>query len=230
MSEVIPNPVDALQPGDVIQFADLTELVAFEDSIVQKIDPNYSAELWDARPHIRNLIRPPKYNGNIADISLVMLDEPYQQLLSAGSRGYKNGRSHSINRRLTEKNEIEYAPQYMGFQLLASAKSISQSTIGQIQTELYYFPFVSIVVKAGTMQTSERTLKSGVKKEYHYITGKDYLSKSGKITSEGVAIGRVILRPNIETSKFIEYDENARRIGFEVLRDCLMHPYGGMHD
>jgi hypothetical protein len=65
-----PYQLNELTSGDVIEFADINELVAFEDMVAQAIDPT-CAKAWASRRHLRDLIRPPKFNGTIADIKLI---------------------------------------------------------------------------------------------------------------------------------------------------------------
>jgi hypothetical protein len=51
-----PPRLEELQPGDVIHFADITELTAFEDMIADAVDPKHDPELWAARPKLLDLI------------------------------------------------------------------------------------------------------------------------------------------------------------------------------
>jgi hypothetical protein len=41
--------LEELLPGDVIRFADITELTAFEDMLAGVVEPKHDPELWAAR-------------------------------------------------------------------------------------------------------------------------------------------------------------------------------------
>jgi len=182
--------------GDVIEFGDITELAVFEDIIAPIVDPGYDPELWSCRPNVRDLIRPPKFNGRIGDIALTVMESPYENLLTASSRGLKIGSGCGSFRRTSDRanKEIKH---YMGFGLTANASSTGRGVIGQIATELYYYP---------------------CPRQVH----EDYNYSSGSLTGE--AIRRVVAKPKLETSKFIELEKTARWIGLETLRKAMMHP------
>lgn len=202
MSEASPNPLESLQPGDVIEFADITELPAFEDMVAAAVDPDmfacYSAN-WAGRVPLREFIRPPNFNGTIADIRLEVMDQPYERLLDARERGWRlDGSQYE---RFSELGQQSIS-HYRGFTLMADAKSSGRGIIGHMQTELWYYPLSAII---GKNYNTGRVLKS--------------LSANG-----GLPIRRVVAKPKIGSETFIALNEHSRQIGFTVLRQAMQHP------
>lgn len=225
MSEALylPQP-EGLQPGDVIQFADITELATFEDVVAPLVEPSYNKEIWSQRPHIRNFIRPPKFNGTIADIELEVMADPYERLLDAHERGWKLKGAGSYER--TAEYSKGLINRYHGFSLTANAKSSGRGTVGQVQAELWYFPLRRRLEKAGTQTTRLYVDKTGNTREHIRSSQKDYLYKYDPL---GEGLRRVVSVPKIETEKFMRMYETARKIGFETLRQAMMHPYRASH-
>lgn len=212
------HPEIPFKAGDVIELGDITELAVFEEIIAPLVDPKYNPDVWARRPHVRDLIRPPKFNGRIGDIALTVIENPYENMLSATARGYAFYNNARNFKRTSDRAEEE-VKHYMGFGLTASAISSGRGVIGQIVTELYYYPCHRGLIKAGTVE--HRTLKSG--------EIRTYVSKSDRTCSRGPDMGetirRVVAEPKLERAKFIELDETARRIGFATLRHSMMHPF-----
>jgi hypothetical protein len=217
-----PSLVDTLQPGNVIEFADIAELVAFEEVIASEVDPEYNPVIWASRQALRDLIRPPTFNGTMADIRLEVMADPYDRLLDARERGWKIGRGQGSFRLKSELAE-ELIPRYRGFTLLANPKSSRPGSLSQIQSELWYYPTPLYVAShIGSEAKSSNRTKSGEIREYQYTTTQDHIRPSSAYHRG--EIRRIVARPKMETERFIEHDASARRIGFQVLRQQLMHP------
>jgi hypothetical protein len=219
-----PSLADTLQPGNIIEFADLTELTTFEDILAEDIEPMYDPIKWATRLALRDLIRPPKFNGTIADVRLEVMAEPYERLQDAPKRGWNVGPG---NYKLSSEVAQELIARYRGFTLTATPKSSRPGRLGQIQAELWYYPVpVSIhTMKEGTVVKSHNELKSGEKsREYAYLTKRDYTYLRKNRSSSGESVRRVVTKPRVETERFIEHDAAARRIGFQLLRQQMMHP------
>ncbi len=213
---VVPKLSD-LVPGDVIEFADIRELTAFEDLIAAEVDPKHKPEVWAARAKLRDLIRPPDFNGTIADIKLVVMADPYERLLDAKDRGLKPGSgNHVLSSELVESQKANYR----GFILTATPISSRPGNLGQIQAELWYFPVPPSLEKAGKTRHGSYKLKSGEVIGYTATSRNDYIKR--KNHQEGKAINRVVTQPRIERELFIQAHETSRRIGFDVLRQAMM--------
>jgi hypothetical protein len=226
MAEVLPQSVDELLPGDVIQFADITELVAFEDEIVAAVRPDYDHAMWAGRKPLRDLMRPPRFNGTIANISLLVMHDAYEQLQTAKDRGI----AMRITRRaLSDENVLIYGPQYRGFVITADARSSGRGVVGQLQTEAWYYPLVPGVLKAGTVRQRVKSRADGTKYDYTYVRSSNGVDIS-KGRESGRTIGRIISYPKLEKDTFIELNESSRRIGAAALVKSMRSPFGGMHD
>lgn len=216
MEEV--SQMEQLKPGDAIEFADIAELVTFEDIIAKEVDSNYDPALWTGRQQLRGLLRPAKFNGRIVDIKLIMMNKPYQRLLDANQRGWNVGGS-SRNRTLRTNDAESLEDRYKGFIFIADARSTGRGSMGQIQTELWYYPVPPKVIKAGSIITGYNRLKSGEVRKYAYVSTKDRLERANGVDTK--AINRVVAKPKIETEQFIRLDETARLFKFEALRQSM---------
>lgn len=200
------NVEQYFEPGSVIRLADIRELREFEDILAARIDPEMRAtqqQAWDARGNVDTLIRPEKYNGSLRDIELSVMEEPYEQLITATEAGWmfgsgKHRYSGRIHERISELGKQTIA-QYIGFDLLCDARSSGKGVIGQIQTKLWYLP----------------------SKQYVETTGQ--FAKPVRMTSAygGRTVHRVVAVPRYEKERFIQFDEAAKRVGFTVLRDAM---------
>jgi hypothetical protein len=202
--------VEKLNPGDLIRLDSVGELATFEDMVAEQIDSEMTTEMrdaWLARVATKDLIRPPKFNGSMASIGLVVMDEPYAQMLSARERGWAFG--SSIGRSGTSKEYV--IDSCRGFTLIADALSTGRGVIGQIQAEFW----LCEVPRSNSVKIY--SLKSGEKRKFvhNYKQTHNY---------GGLSVRRVITKPKLEVEKFYELQENSRRIGFEVLRTQMMHP------
>lgn len=209
----MPNPVtiSELKPGDTIEFDNITQLPAFEDLVAQFIEGNvppspWELRMWGGRMMIGNLLRPNGYNGDIRQVRLTVMEEPYDRLYDARERGWKFGMSRPHNR----SEDPAVAASYLGFLLTAVATSSGRGPAGgQIQAELYYGS-VGIIP-----YTPKRRLIDGSEADQTYI----YKSS----TNGGSHIRRFVTKPIIEQEAMIALQEESRRIGFETLRAAMMH-------
>mgnify|MGYP001229691712 CR=1 FL=1 len=201
----LPSTISELPAGSVIEFDDITELPAFEDQLANEIDPymgGSSTDMWAGRTALRDFIRPPKFNGRIGNIVLHVLENPYEQLITAGGRGVKftrRGGSGGSSAQLSSEFEDVLAPLYKGFLFTASANSSGRGEIGQIQSELYYCP--SPLMRVG----------NGI---YKNVTAR-----------AGASVLRIVSKPVIVAEDaFTELEETSRRIAYRVLSDGLKNP------
>jgi hypothetical protein len=199
MSESMPTNINELSPGDVIEFKDVTELPAFEDIVALTIEPEPTGREWDfwrGRQHIRDFIRPAKFNGSIRDIRLQVMEEPYEQLVGAPQRGIMVD-MRGKNRR-TSLHSVETFKRYRGFVLTAEGVSSRSGGGGHIQTELWYYPSAMVMSRGKLVRDSQQRSTSFV--------------------------NRVIARPYFEDDRFRELYETSRKVGFEALRQAMTHP------
>jgi hypothetical protein len=132
-----------LQPDSTIEIGDKAQLAPFEDQLAEVIYPEISFEemkIWQARIALKELIRPPKFNGHISDIQLEVMADPYAQLLSVRERGLKFGVDRGNPQARTRKPPEEVELLSEGFIFTANAHNSARGIIGQVQTELYYVP------------------------------------------------------------------------------------------
>jgi hypothetical protein len=199
MSEVPSVNLNELQPGVVIEFGSITELPEFEDILALSIepDPTYAEwRIWRGRQHIREYLKPARFYGNLSDIRLEVMDEPYEKLVSARERGL----ALSTSGRVKRANDLskETIPRYKGFIFTAEAQSTRLSSGGPVRSELWYYP--SSLVKMGNkiMRDSE-------------VRGMPF-------------INRVLTQAEYDKEHFINMENEARSIGYQVLRNAMRHP------
>jgi hypothetical protein len=200
---------EQLHPGDSIRLTDATELVAFEDTVAYNMDPTMTSlmqEAWVGRTTLKDLIRPPKFNGTIADIELVVMDLPFERLVDARERGWKFRQISGFLSSMPKDEEVINS--FRGFTFLAEARSSGKGTIGQIQAELWFN-------RVGANRNMVRDVVEG-----------GSLGGGRKRTNGygGASVLRRVTVPKIETTKFVELHETSRRIGLEVLRNAMRHP------
>lgn len=189
------TPTSQIGFPNVISLSDVTELPQFEDIVAHDIYAFKKAEhlqAWQGRIALRNLIRPPKFNGSIHNIEMIAMEEPYDRLLDTVERGwflpgYNNPR-YDLDRAREETR---------GFVFSADAKSTGRGVIGQIQAEIWYM--MVLRDKSGSFQ----------------------------LTRSNSPVFRRMTKPKLETEKFIEVHEDARKVGLQVLRQNMMNPLRG---
>ncbi|MEO8785105.1 MAG: hypothetical protein ABI221_02195 [Candidatus Saccharimonadales bacterium] len=232
MSEVpLPLQLESIiMPGDVITLASLKDLVDFENVMASAINPFIDQTLWAGRVSIGELIRPKVkghlFNGNITDITLTAMNEPYERLLDAAARGVKSSRQGG---QLGEKNvlsnkySVEHTQEYKGFILQANASSSGRGLIGRIQSELWYAPLSPRIRNAGTVVQQTYITKAGVEHIYRREFNEDYVWTIN-VDSYGRVIKRWVSRPEYDPDKFVELNETSRKIGLTVLQKALQYP------
>jgi hypothetical protein len=219
MSEVPKESIEIFQTGNILEFNDLTELVTFEDTIAFDVDPDLDLDLWACRVNLREFMKPPKFNGRLINIKLVVMEKPYDRLLDANERGWSlQSTASSAGVKITDPvNQQHIIPKMRGFVFVADASSSKGGVISQVQAEMWYYPLPLNIANAGVTKHGSYTLKDGTVAESFWTTKTARISDKA---SPSAALRRVITRPKTETDKFIEHDEAARRIGFSVLRNA----------
>ena len=132
----------SFESGDSIELNDINQLSTVEDMVALEVVPNMTASQftqWKGRVAVRDLIRPPKFNGSLANIYLEVIDEPYTKLLENNENGTKFVQSKGPAN-IADKNLETLIESSKGLKLTADAKSTGAGTIGTIQTELFYTP------------------------------------------------------------------------------------------
>lgn len=194
-----------LAPGTVIQLDEITQMRPLENAIAMAVRPDMTPMqqyAWNGRSDIVDAVRPLKFNGRMVDIELAVMEDAYDRLLDAKDRGWKLGAGNGY--KLSQEWNLDKVERYVGLALVANARSSGRGIIGQVQTELWYYPIPdslsSQVRKDGTVRFHTNTAKYA-----------------------GTSVRRVITKPKLETEKFRELDETARRIGFNTLRDAMLN-------
>jgi hypothetical protein len=210
----LPETLQKLTPGDAILLDDITQMPAFEDMVAEQVDPTMTPAMrdaWAGRVVIRDLLRPPRFNGSLTDIKLVVMEAPLDRLFDARERGWTFSRHIGSGYPINRPHDDEITGSYQGFELMANAHSTGRGVVGQVQAEIWYG-------RVPTYRTSElRTLKDGSVSLYHY-------DNKQAANHGGMSVQRYITSPKLETGVFINLDENARRIGFQVLSHQMRHP------
>ncbi len=210
---LIPKNMGDLIPGDFILLDDITQLPKIEDMVAEYIDPEATKSMrdaWCGRVAIKDLVRPPKFNGTIADVKLVVMDEPYERLFDAVERGWRFMKGRGSGVPVKRFSDGVTPDGFFGFTFVANAKSTGKGTIGQIQAEIFYGGIA-------TQTLTSRTLKSGE------VSRASYTFKQ-TVMHAGSSVQRYVTKPKIEDKLFIELDENSKKIGFEILRQNVSHP------
>lgn len=215
MTTPTPPSIETLNPGDVVELADVTELPQFEDLVAITIDrqvievyPAISSRLnlaaWAGRSAIGELIRPQKprpFNGTIAGVKLEVMDDAVARLQDANERGWTfmqgKGSGQPTKFSQTDRNKLLF-DLWKGFTLTAEAKSSGRGTIGEIRTELWYMPLPT---------------------DLNHGRAHQNVGRNG-----GSTVRRFVARPKLDTDKFTEFHERSQRIGLEVLRANLKNP------
>lgn len=209
-----------LEPGDVVTLSHIGELPAFEDLVVEHIDTQM-AELdiegfyhepldlatWAARRSIKEMLRVPKFNGNVLNIRLVRLDDPYEHRLTVRERGKIHPKFHHANPINGPFAELQ-RPLYQGFQFVGDASS-SSGWKGQVQSELYYYPIPFRKID------EQSPLK-------RYIEG-DWFQHTSPYG--GLSVVRSITKPEIvEGEEYSVHHEASKEIGFSLLSKAMRRP------
>lgn len=203
--------ISSLEPGNIIEFDNITDIEPFEDMLANEIVPfmlGRQLDAWAGRIAIKNLIRPPKFNGRIGDISLEVMDEPFERLHDVRDRGLQYMRGAGKYSKLEEnKFRDELIAKYRGYKFRAVASSTGRGKIGEINSEIWYFPV--------SLKQAEIT---------HTPRHDDSLHS-------GSAVARVLTKPKLEKDNFNKVHADSKRIGFDVERKGKLYPLtSGMRD
>lgn len=212
MTDISPESFELLVPGDIIELKDQTELIPFEDVVALSIDrqmpeilPDITTRLnlvaWAGRQTITELIRPQKprpFIGTIANIQLEVMADADERLADAQDRGWQVGRAATLP---SVGLNVALLPLYRGFKFFAEARSSGRGTIGEIQSEIWYYPkHLKVNYKSGG-------------------TGGQAIDSSA-----GSSVCRIVARPKMEVENFAKLDETSRRIGLALLKNNLRFP------
>lgn len=207
-----------LTPGTIITLGDLSELPALEDAIAPLVRPEYDPAVWASRLPIRDRLKPAKFNGSVGDITLTVIDDPYEQFISISKRGLQlQGKSRNL-----ERNGVSASTRtnYLGFIFNGIARSTGRGAIGSIEAELYYYPPYLQRRSAGSSVKRRIKTASGAVNEASYTTKKDYVRSAGYKTGE--TIRRSITKPIFEAGKFAEIPTLSRCIACKVLQEAIV--------
>lgn len=135
-------PKIELNPGAVIELANTSQLASFEEMVARQVCPDMtdnSLYIWQGRMALKEIVRPPKFNGSIVGIRMEVLDEPYERLLQAKADkvGFVSGITPGKVSDSTLEKIIELSK---GFAFTADAKSSAAGVSGIIQSQLFYAP------------------------------------------------------------------------------------------
>ncbi|HSW97541.1 MAG TPA: hypothetical protein VLF89_06985 [Candidatus Saccharimonadales bacterium] len=196
-------PETQLKPGNIIELADIRDLVRFEDIIAEGVYPGYDPELWAARTPLRELIKPAKFNGTIANIQLKVMADPYDRLLDADKRGWESMGKQGLGKKfkLTEENEEAFKPTYLGFEITADGKSTSPGNRGQIQAELWYY------------RHAQERKRASYGREINRVMTKPKLEKELFVLFEAQSrrMGLTVLRAHLLTNRLTPTEMQVRR-------------------
>lgn len=159
------TPDQSSRKLQTIHLSDVTELQGFEDALTLEIEPTITGKellTWAGRTALRDLIRPPKFNGSIQDITLKEMENPYDLLLSARERGLKFSTAGKIFHARTSDASIERTTEHAkGYIFTADACSSGRGVIGKIATEIWYLPALLAFDNRGHRTHNTSSLKSG---------------------------------------------------------------------
>ena len=181
--------------------------MSFEDTVAEVVDPMLYGDrkaAWYGRSALRDQIYPSKFNGRLLDITLTVMDQPYDRLLDAQERGWRLNTGGSYNRESELNSDTK--KRFAGFIFSALAKSTGRPALGLVQSELWYFPIARI--------------DNGYGSAYEHLKG-----------NGGRSVIRVVTKPRLDTEIFELAHSQSKKIGYEVLRQQMLHPIpNGMHN
>jgi hypothetical protein len=203
MSEEAERP-SIFSPGTVIELTDVTLLPAFEDIVAASIQPvmtDPQREAWEGRRDAKQVVRPIGHHGGIVALELSVMSDPFERLVDARARGWVLSKGSGNFNRDAANNQQTIA-RFVGFIMIADAKSSGKGTIGQIQAELWYGPVgnTSNRKKDGTDSLTPNTRNSG---------GRSICCYAAKARLEKTR------------ANYIAFDTAVRRVGFQALKASL---------
>lgn len=187
--------IDALKPGDVIELKGIGELTAFEDLLAGAIDPYHNSRVWANRKRLSDLIRP-KAKGITFNGSICNIK------LIAMADPYE---------RLLDAVDRGWKGQHLPGGSIGAGHKLSPE--GE---ELLKPRYKGFVMTADTISSKPGDLGQ-LQAELWYFPSRTV--KPGRTT-----VSRAATLPVFEKERLIELDENSRRVGFDVLRQAMIHP------
>ncbi len=136
----VPTSPYELNPGDVISIS-ADDLPAFENWLAYGIDENMNPNMidaWAGRIALVKLIRPPKFDGSIGMIYATVQEDPYDQLFTAVSRGWRFPRLEGRGMPVKRSKDPSLSGRFIGFVINAAITATRYS--GELTTEIWYGP------------------------------------------------------------------------------------------
>ena len=141
-----------LEPGLTISMRSFAHLRGFEEELVNMVDVHYDEQLWNARVPLTNLVRPYRFQGDFTDVSLTVMDEPFERFLAAQAAAKMEPATVKFNRgdgkpAHPRRNYLRdlCAPlmkNFVGFHFLGQAQSGAES-LGPVSTDIWFGPVVA---------------------------------------------------------------------------------------
>lgn len=129
-----------LPAGKIIDIGPITGLAPFEAAVAHDLSPlmPINEEIaWSGRLALRELIRPPKINGTITNITMEAMEDPIAQMQTAHERGWKfSNRGGRLSKYVLEGNAS--AEHIRGFVFNAQAVSGSHTGTLPVEAEIWY--------------------------------------------------------------------------------------------
>ncbi len=168
-----PSPESALGallvPNLQLDFTSFDELHSFEDLLAPLVDPDFDNEFWEARLRLEKLVRPAGLFGEISDISLTVMDKPYDRLQDARDRGWEFGLTGN-NRRTPTKLAVQ---RYLGFVFRAYAASYGKQR--PLAAEVWYAP---VSQRPDTFGEGLRRIATKPALDEHAVKGSHVVSRT----------------------------------------------------
>ena len=141
MTNAVPfNPFEA---HSTIHIDDATNLPEFEELVATYLAPEMRDNqriMWDARPRLADALRPPTFNGRMANIAIQAMSNPLEASVTAKQRGFRFSHGQGGKNQLDRMAKMDECDELLGFTYTADAYSTGRGKRGQVQAELWYYP------------------------------------------------------------------------------------------
>jgi len=134
------------QPKGTLALGSVDRLQDFEMTVIETMHPDMTSEelaMWMSQTALTHLIRPKGFHGQMGQVRLDALDDPYDRLMDARERGkrFGVGRGYIRKDERTIDASIEHAANNTrGYALTAHTIGAHKRTTGTIDTEVFYVP------------------------------------------------------------------------------------------